>query len=112
VNPTKSHWNDVFGYISKELDVPLVPYPEWLSQLKEASTTIKNTQKHSALRLLGFYETLDEGDGSEAGGLAPCNTEVTRGVCPILNEEGLKTVEVGEIQRWLSYWKSLGLLKF
>jgi thioester reductase-like protein len=112
VNPTQSQWNEVFGYISKELGVPLIPYSEWLSQLKEVSTTIKNTQKHSALRLVEFHETLDEGGGSEAGGLASCDTEVMRGVCPILNEEGLRIIEVGEIQRWLNYWKSLGLLKF
>ena len=112
VNPTPSQWDDVFDYIAKKLDVPLVSYPEWLSKLKEASTTVKNAQEHSALRLLEFYGSLTRGTGSEAGGLPSCNTEVTRGVCPVLNGEGSRDVKGEEIQKWLDYWKSLGLLKF
>ena len=111
VNPTSSQWDDVFGYIAKRLDVPLVPYPEWFSKLKEASTTVKSAQEHSALRLLEFYETLNQGDGLEAGGLPSCSTEVARGVCSVLNGEGLRDIKAEEIQRWLVYWNSLGLLK-
>ena len=112
VNPTPSRWDDVFSYISKKLDVPLVPYPEWLSKLKEASAVVKNVQEHSVLRLLGFYEGLDQGGGSEASGLPLCNTEIARSVCTVLNGEGLREVKVEEIQRWLDYWESIGLLKF
>ena len=112
VNPTPSQWDDVFGRVAEKLDVPLIPYREWLSKLKEASATDKNTQEHSALRLLDFYGSLAQGGGSEAGGLPSCNTEVARSVCPALNGEGLRGVTAEEIQRWLDYWKSLGLLKF
>ena len=112
VNPTPFRWDDVFDYIAKKLDVPLVPYVEWLSKLKEVSTTIQNAQDYSALRLLGFYESLVQDSGSEAGGLRPCNTEVTRGVCPVLEGEGLKDIKAEEIEGWLDYWKSLDLLKF
>lgn len=102
----------MFERISKKLDVPLVPYSEWLSKLKEASTTAKNTRENSALRLLKFYEGLDGGNGLEAAGLRLCSTDVARSVCPVLDEEGLKTVTVEEIQKWLDYWRSLGLLRF
>jgi len=112
VNPTPSQWDDVFGHIAEKLGVPLVAYREWLSELKEAPTTVKNAQEHSALRLLEFYGSLTQGSGSEAGGLPSCNTEVARGVCPVLSGEGLRGVTAEEIQRWLDYWKSLGLLKF
>ena len=111
VNPTPFQWDEVFDYIAKKLDVPLVPYVEWLSKLK-VSTIVKNAQDYPALRLLGFYESLTQDSGLEAGGLRPCNTEVTRGVCPVLDEEGLREVKVEEIQRWLDYWKFLGLVKF
>jgi len=111
VNPTPSRWDDVFGYVAKRLDAPLVPYPEWLSKLKEASTTVKSAQEHSALRLLEFYETFYQRGGSEVSGPWSCSTEVTRSVCPVLNGEGLKSVEAEEIERWLVYWSSLGLLK-
>ena len=111
VNPTPFRWDEVFDYIAKKLDVPLVPYVEWLSKLK-VSTIVKNAQDYPALRLLGFYESLTQDSGLEAGGLRPCNTEVTRGVCPVLDEEGLREVKVEEIQRWLDYWKFLGLVKF
>jgi len=112
VNPTPSQWDDVFGRMAEKLGVPLVPYREWLSKLKEASTSVKNVQEHPALRLLEFYGSLTQGSGSEAGGLPSCNTEVARGVCPVLNGGGLRGVTAEEIQRWLDYWKSLGLLKF
>ena len=112
VNPTPSQWDDLFDRIAKKLDVPLVPYPEWFSKLREASLTVQNTQAHSALRLLEFYRSLNQGSGPEVGGLSPCNTEVARGICPVLDEEGLRDVKAEEIQRWLGYWESLGLLKF
>lgn len=112
VNPTPSQWDDVFGYIAEKLGVPLVSYPEWLSKLKEASTTVKNTREHSALRLLEFYRSLGQGSGSEAGGLPSCSTEVIRGICPVLSGESSRGAKAEEIQRWLDYWKSLGLLKF
>ena len=112
VNPTPSQWDDVFGNIAEKLDVPLVPYREWLSKLKEAPATVKNAQEYPALRMLEFYGSLTQGSGSEAGGLPSCNTEVARDVCPALNGGGLRGVTAEEIQRWLDYWKSLGLLKF
>ena len=112
MNPTPSQWDDVFSYTTKKPDIPLVSYREWLSRLKEASTTVKNAQEHSTLRLIEFYEALDEGNGLEVGGLPLCNTGVARSVCPVLNEEGLRAVKAEEIQRWLDYWKTLGLLKF
>ena len=111
VNPTPSLWDDVFDHITKTLGVPLIPYPEWLSKLKETSTTVKNAREHSALRLIEFYEALDEENGSEVGRLPSCSTEVTRCACPILNGERLRTVKAEEIQRWLDYWETLGLLK-
>ena len=111
VNLTPSKWDEIFHYIAEELNVPLIPYPEWFSRLKEVSGTAKDSQEHQALRLLGFYETLNQESGSEAGGLQPCSTEVARGMCPILNTESLREVKAEEIQRWLGYWESLGLLK-
>ena len=112
VNPTPSQWDDVFDYIAKKLDVPLVSYPEWFSKLREASTTVKNAQEHSALRLLEFYGSLGQGSGPEAGGLPSFDTEVARTICSVLSGEGLRNIKAEEIQRWLEYWKSLGLLKF
>ena len=112
VNPARVQWDDAFDYIAKKLDVPLVSYREWLSKLKEASTTVKNAQEHSALRLLEFYGSLTQESGLEVGGLPSCDTEITRSVCPVLDGEGLRDLKAEEIQRWLDYWKSLGLLKF
>ena len=111
VNPTPSQWDDVFGCIARKLDVPLVTYSEWLARLKEVSTTVGDVRKHSVLRLVEFYETINQGSGSEAGGLPSCNTEVTRSVCVVLNEESLREVKGEEIQRWLDYWESVGVPK-
>ena len=111
VNPTLVQWDDVFKYIAKQLNVTLVPYPEWLSKLKGVAGTVKNTQEHPAMRLLGFYESLHKEGGSGAGGLPLCNTEVARSLCPVLNGEELRDIKTEEIQRWLDYWKLLGLLK-
>ena len=103
VNPTPFRWDVMFDYIAKKLDVPLVPYVEWFSKLKEASTTVKNAQDYSALCLLGFYESLAQDGESVASGLRTCSTEVTRGVCPVLNGEDLREAKDEGIQRWLDY---------
>ncbi|KAF9649184.1 acetyl-CoA synthetase-like protein [Thelephora ganbajun] len=110
VNPTPSQWDSIFGYVAEKLDVSLVPFTRWLPRLKEASTTVKNPQEHSALHLLEFYESLGLEGRSEVGGLPSCNTEVSRSVCPVLRE--LTSAKAEEIQGWLDYWGSLGLLKF
>ena len=101
----------MFGYIAKELNVPLGSYDECISKLKGASGAVKSMQEHPTLRLLGFYEALGQGSGSEAGGLPSCSTEVARSVCTVLGGEELRGVKAEEIQRWLGYWKSLGLVK-
>ena len=111
VNPTPFQWDHVFGCIAKKLDVPLVTYPEWLRELKGESAMVKNVQKHSVLRLLEFYEAINQGSGPEAGGLPSCSAEVARSVCGVLNEEGLREVKGEEIQGWLDYWESVGVLK-
>ena len=112
VNPTPLQWDDAFDYIAKKLGVPLEAYQEWLSKLKKASTTVEDVQKNPALRLLEFYGSFTQGAGSEAGGMPSCNTEVARSICPVLNGEDLRVLKAEEIQKWLDYWKSLGLLKF
>ena len=111
LNPTPYQWDDVFGYIAKKLDVPLVPYHEWFTKLKEVPATTKDAQEYSALRLLDFFGSLAQGSGLEAGVLPLYNTEVTRSVCPVLNEEGLRHLRTEEIQGWLDYWNSIGHLK-
>ena len=87
VNPTSSRWADVFGYIARKLDFPLVSCPKWLSKLRETSATVQDAQERSALRLSESYRNLNQGSGSEAGGVPPCDTKVARDVCPVLNEE-------------------------
>lgn len=111
LNPTPCQWDDLFGYVARKLDVPLVTYNEWLTKLKEVPATTKDAQEYSALRLLDFFGSLAQEGGLEAGVLPLYDTEVTRSVCPVLNEEGLRHLRTEEIQGWLDYWSSIGHLK-
>lgn len=66
VHPTPISWNTVFKRFSELLDVPLVPYAEWLQKL-EAQLTVQGSELH-ALRLLNIYKNikLEYGVGVEA----------------------------------------------
>ena len=58
-NPTNTAWSDVANAISqyKGANLPLVPFQRWLSRVRELG--IEEAEKVPAVRLLEFFESLE-----------------------------------------------------
>jgi hypothetical protein len=109
-HPKSVSWEFLFGYIARTLGVPLVPYSQWLARL-EASESEEQAVKHnSALRLLGFYRSIDINAGSRDASFRRLVTDLAESASPALRD----TLAIGEydIQKWLGYWKSIGVITF
>jgi hypothetical protein len=109
-HPKRVSWNVIFKDITSTLKVDLVPYRDWLSRL-EASET-EEVDSHISIRLISHFKIIPiEGNG-EAGGLPRLDITAARRASAILNDENFKLVGSEDVQKWLNYWKTAGLISF
>lgn len=109
VHPNPISWNTVFSRFSELLNVPLVPYAEWLQKL-ESQLNVQGSDLH-ALRLLNMYKNikLESGFDVEATLANVADDNAKNGSSSLKNAAKL-TVE--DADRWMGYWKSTGFLSF
>lgn len=109
VHPKPASWNSIFEYIATTLNVPMLSYSEWFSRLEAAEAVESNL----TLPLFDFYKTINQAyEGPEVAGFPTLSMDAAKRVCPMLADENLKPVGPEDAKRWLSYWKSIGVLKF
>lgn len=103
----------MFSQISTVLGVPLVPFSEWVVKLEESAEG-SNPEDNPALRLLDYYRmvVMIENSTLEAAGMVRFATEVSKKESSILRDPNMRCVEAGEVQKWLEYWRLVGLLSF
>lgn len=63
-NPNPIRWNEMFQMFAKELDVPLIPFDNWLSLLRHysADTRIPKTEqmkRNPAVNLIPYLSGMD-----------------------------------------------------
>ena len=109
VHPNPISWNTVFNHFSKLLNVPLVPYAEWLQKLED-QLTVPDCDLH-ALRLLNMYRNikLEWGFETEAT-LANVANENSKNGSPSLGNAAQLTTE--DADRWMNYWRSIGFISY
>jgi len=110
-HPKLVSWDFVFGYMAKILGVPLVPYSQWLMKL-EASESEQAVKQNSALRLLDYYKSVNTAISTspKEALLKVLATGVAESESPALRN----ALAIGEpdIQKWLDYWKTAGVVDF
>jgi len=118
VHPRGVPFNALIGSAASWLNVPLVPFPEWLSRL---TGEYKKTQSHSdanlermqasnpALRLFSFYDTARTGPEWEPLGAARLDASRAVRVSKVL-AEGAKPLGEENVWKWLAAWRSSGFL--
>lgn len=108
VHPYTVPWTVISETASKALNIPIIPYTEWLSRLQDAarkSSDDPDAPKHNpALKLIEFFEK----DLPEESPLV-IGTDKAVEVSRSLREA--KKMDSGEVERWMSYWKKVGLLQ-
>ncbi|KAJ3569819.1 hypothetical protein NP233_g4796 [Leucocoprinus birnbaumii] len=110
VHPNPATWSDVFSLVSRSLNVPLVPYSEWLSALEE-SAKLSNSVPASSLQLLDFYQSANKPLSSkddEAFGFPRLGTTQAEAAVPAMS--CWKQLGMEDVSSWLSYWASTGVL--
>jgi len=105
-HPKPVSWRYIFDRVSHTLNVPIVPFRDWLTRL-EALATSSESNETTAIALLEAYRTVD-----------PSATIITPRMS---NENALREspalvaaqpLTEKDIDSWLSYWKSVSLISF
>ena len=119
VHPRGVPFNALIGSAARSLNVPLVPFPEWLSRLTEEqhksqwSRLDANLERmqasNPALRLFSFYDTARTGPEWEP--LRAARLDASRAMCVSkVLAEGAKPLGEENVRRWLAAWRSSGFL--
>jgi hypothetical protein len=122
-HPNPVPWNAIFGRIASILNVDLVPYSDWLSRLDskrlefEGEATAKrgsggNAKRPNAFNLLDiFYRpAVIHSDPETEAFLPRISTEASKRVVPSFGS--MRQLNDDDVDRWLTYWKSIGLIEF
>ncbi|CDO73877.1 hypothetical protein BN946_scf185016.g34 [Trametes cinnabarina] len=116
VHPHPVSWHEIIAPIAVELAVPLVSYEEWVSALQNCvnrgdTDEVELMKANPALRLLDFFKTLKEGQGSahrEPLGMVYLSTEKSTKVSETLAH--LPQLDAECAKKWVAAWKKSGFL--
>lgn len=126
VHPNPSSWSTTMRTIGSVLNLPLVPFSEWVSKLEASANSLDqqgggaaSLRSNPSLALLDFYKHMGRAfedapkefdvEGKEAGGIARLSTDKSTG-----ESESLKnapTITEQDAKRWIGYWRAKGFLK-
>ena len=117
VHPRGVPFNTLIASAASSLNVPLIPYSEWLSKLSEehktqsySETNLEKAQAtNPALRLFGFYQSARIGPEWEPLGVARLETKRAVRVSNVL-AEGVKPLDEENVRKWLGSWRASGFL--
>jgi hypothetical protein len=119
VHPRGVPFNALIGPAARSLNVPLVPFHEWLSRLAEErhksqwSRPDANLERmqasNPALRLFSFYDTARTGPEWEPLRAARLDASRAMRVSKVL-AEGAKPLGEENVRKWLAAWRSSGFL--
>lgn len=117
VHPRGVPFNTLIASAASSLNVPLVPYTEWLSKLSEEhksqSYSDANLEKaqstNPALRLFGFFQSARIGPEWEPLSVARLDTTRAVRVSSVL-AEGAKPLGEENVRKWLGAWRASGFL--
>jgi hypothetical protein len=106
----------IIQHISDALNVPVVPYNEWLARLEASPATDEALHRNPALHLVGFYRVSappsdEKGiQDREAMGMAMYETKKTVSDAPSLRPQTLPQLGKYDVNLWIGYWRSKGVL--
>ncbi|KAJ7635327.1 hypothetical protein FB45DRAFT_1057185 [Roridomyces roridus] len=107
VNPKPVPWSTLASMIARNLDVPLVPYEKWLSRVEAAGEALEGFR---APRLLSTFRAFQNSEGqTDAFGFAKLDIANALDASETL-QSGKCQLGEKDVESWLGYWRSAGLL--
>jgi hypothetical protein len=115
-HPRPVSWSSIIGAVSRELDVPLAPYTDWLRALEDSvqdrsKSEVEHMRTNPALRLLSFFKSIpisSAPSGREAMGMPLMDTTQAQVAAPSLKT--LAPLSEAEVMSWLAFWRTTGSL--
>jgi hypothetical protein len=114
-HPHPVAWSAIAEPLSKILNVPLVPYDEWLDALaSEDAVSEEDVRSNPAILLLDFFlsgaAAIASFDTPEVLALPRLSIARAKESSDILSSGEVRSVGAGEVGKWLAYWRSSGFL--
>lgn len=119
VHPRPVTWNSVAQRLAYFINVPLVPYTEWVAKLQESLTADGSSRQSSmnpALKLMDFFRLGLEvpevlRPTKECMGLLPkVALDKSRLASKTLSNEAIPQVNDIDVERWVRHWRDIGFL--
>jgi len=114
-HPSPVSWTIPMREVARLMDVPLVPYTQWLTSLEKQalSQTAKPLQSNPALRLLDFfrYTTHRKNATNTENFLEPelsCAKALQES--PVLRSIIAHPLGDLDVGKWMAYWRSIGFI--
>jgi hypothetical protein len=106
-------WSDIFMTAATTLQLPLIPYNEWLSRLEASHRSEADTvESNPALRLLDFFRTgselLPDGSGRYQRFTPSLQNSYACQVSATL--ANVDFLDKRSVEQWLGYWRVVGFL--
>lgn len=100
---------DILLPLSEALDLPLVPYSNWLHSLEAAASQEFTAPANPGVRLLDFFRSYqDVSHGSEA--FFPATLSNTRTVMVAGSIQSLAPLGAQDVEAWVCYLRQVGYL--
>jgi hypothetical protein len=112
-------WSIITDYLSTALNIPQVPFPEWLSTLQAqlpdgTSSDASVLQDIPILKILPFFTAVTGEDLSdphrEVMGIPLLSIENAKNALPTLGDRNLQQLTKDDVMRWLRYWEQEGFI--
>ena len=114
-HPVSTPLSSILEPISRELDLPIIPFDEWLSSLEQsgegldASAEVEVARNNPALKLLDFFAKQAGRSGKDGVfGMKTLGVTEARRISRTLDE--LPAVTQEDVLGWVKYWRSIGFL--
>ncbi len=116
VHSRPTPWHTVIAPIAQALNVPLVPYPQWLSALQSSvesgsAEEVEAMKRNPALRILPFFKAQGEHQtpDREPMGLVYLSTANAAKVSKAFTQ--MPQLDAERAVRWVEAWKKSGFLQ-
>ncbi|KAI5119730.1 hypothetical protein M0805_008660 [Coniferiporia weirii] len=118
-HPNPVSWASLFGPISVDLGIPLVPYADWLARLEESRTAGSSgdvginddadAKVNPAILIIDFFRSAafaSQKDG-EAMGLKRLALDGALRVSQAMRDAGAQSLSIESVRQWVAYWKKI-----
>ncbi|KAL0958751.1 hypothetical protein HGRIS_014075 [Hohenbuehelia grisea] len=113
VHPNPRRWTSLFENFGLALNVPMVPYAEWLAALEAIPQDQQTGSAADLLRLLDFFQSANKplpSADAEAFGFPRMSTAKAVKEAPSLLAGHLQPLGSYDAYAWLGYWRQTGFL--